>query len=127
MTSHFEQLLQTLGKIFHLKLRVDSLNACSIQIHKGLTVQLQPDISLENLWIFAKLPEVPPGKYGENLLKEALKANGKPDPRGAIFGYIHSTQQLALYQKYPMNLLNGERLAGAIGSFVELAKEWKPN
>lgn len=124
MTNQFEELLHELGKIFHLELHIDRSHACSIQMGDGLTVQLQPDMSQENLWIFSKLVEIPPGKFRENIFRETLKANALSDPRIAIFGYLANTNHLALFQKYPFAILNGERLAGLIGSFVEMAETW---
>src|SRR5690242_9542948 len=79
----------------------------------------------ESLWIFTKLIEIPPGKFRENILKEALKANALPDPRAAIFAYMAATNHLILFQKYPLEILTGERLAGLIGSFLETADRWK--
>lgn len=125
MTNKFEELLHALGNIFHLPLHIDRYNACSIQIHETLTIQLQLDVSQENLWMFSKLIEVPPGKFRENVLRESLKANDFPDPRTGIFGYIASANQLALFQKYPLEILNGERLAGSIGAFSEMAESWR--
>jgi len=101
MISRFEEILDQLGHIFELKLHVDRKNACSIQIHPHLIIQLQLDMSQEHLWLFTKVAETPPGKFRENILKETLKANALPDPRSAIFGYILSPNQLAAFQKYP--------------------------
>lgn len=125
MINPFEELLQALSKVFHLALHIDRSNACSIRIHDNLTIQLQLDVSQENLWIFSKLIEVPPGKFRENVLHEALKANGLPDPRTGVFGYLATTNHLALFQKYPLNILNGERLSGFMGAFLEMADSWR--
>ena len=125
MIGRFEEILQQLGKVFHLSLYVDRVNACSIRIHDTLTIQLQLDMSQENLWIFSKLIEVPPGKFRENVLREALRANGMPDPRVGILGYVAVSNQLALFQKYPLDVLNGELLAGFIGAFLEMAESWQ--
>ncbi len=125
MTSQFEELLQSLGKIFELKLHVDRKNACSIQVYPELTVQLQIDPSQEFLWIFAKIASIAPGKFREIILKEALKANALPDPRPAFFGYIHGLNELAQFQKYPLAILNGERLSGMIGAFVAQSSHWQ--
>lgn len=125
MSSPFEELLGALSKVFHLALHVDRSSACSIHVHEHLTIQLQPDISQENLWIFSKLIEIPPGKFREHVLREALKANALPDPRTGIFGYLAVTNHLVLFQKYPLNLLNGERLSGFIGAFLEMADSWR--
>ncbi len=125
MIGQFEELLHELGSVFHLDLHVDRKNACSIQIHPRLIIQLQLDASQEHLWIFTKIAETPPGKFRENILKETLKANALPDPRPGFFGYIHSLNQLAQFQKYPLKILNGERLGGIIGAFLEMAESWQ--
>ncbi len=121
----FEELLQALSKVFHLPLHIDRANACSIRLHGDLVIQLQPDMTQEYLWIFAKLIEIPPGKFRENVLKEALKANALPDPRAALFAYMSAANHLVLFQKYPFKILTGERLAGLIGSLLETADQWK--
>lgn len=125
MISQFEELLRELGNVFHLELHVDRQHACSIQIKPELIIQLQLDSSQENLWIFAKIAETPPGRFRENILKEAMKANALPDPRPGLFGFILAANQLAQFQKYPLNILNGERLSGLMGAFLEQAESWQ--
>jgi hypothetical protein len=125
MIGPFEELLHELSKVFHLDLQVDKHNACSILVHPKLVVQMQLDVSQENLWIFAKLIEIPPGKFRENILKEAMKANALPDPRTGVLAYLSATNQLVLFQKYPLIILNGERLSGFLGAFMEMADSWR--
>lgn len=121
----FEELLSELSKVFDLKLHVDHHNACSIRIPDRLTVQLQLDPTQENLFLFSKLIEIPPGKFREDVLREALKANGQADPIVGIFGYLHATNQLILYQKYPLPVLTGSRLANFFGAFLEFGDIWR--
>lgn len=123
MTSSFQELLQQLGKILRLPLHIDKHHACSIQM-LPLIVQLQPDLPQEKLFLFSKIIELPPGKFRENILFEALKANALPDPRAGIFSYIAATNHLVLYQIYPFSILNGERLANFLGGFFEIASSW---
>lgn len=125
MITQFEELLHAIGKIFHLELQIDRQNACSIQVHPHLVIQLQLDISQENLWLFSKLIETPPGKFRENILKEAMKANALPDPRIGVLGYLLPSNQLVLFQKYPLTILNGERLSGFLGAFLEMGESWR--
>lgn len=123
MIDHFSNLLQDLGKVFQLTLIPDKYNACSLEV-PPLTIQLELDEAQENLFIFTKIIELPPGKFRENVLSEALKSNGLRDPRPGIFGYIASTNHLTLHQSYPIKILNGENLAGLFGSFFELGQSW---
>lgn len=125
MMPRFDELLQELSKIFHLSLHTDKSHACSIQFHHQLTLQLQLDLAQENMLLFSKLVEIPPGKFRENVLREALKANAGSDPRIGIFGYFSHTNHLILYQRYPLEILNGERLAGLIGAFLEYGESWR--
>jgi len=106
-------------------LQMDQSHACSLRIHENFTIQLQLDPTQEHCWIFSKIVEVPPGKFRENVFQETLKANGQADPRPAIFCYLSQTNQLALYQKYPLSTLNGENLAGFIGAFLQVGELWQ--
>lgn len=124
MTDRFEQLLSQLSPFFSLKLHSDKMGACTIEINPHIKVQLQLDISLENLLLFSKIIELPPGKFRENVLKDALKANGMPDPLAGILSYFPPSNYLTISQSYPASILNGERLAGLIGSFIEIAENW---
>jgi len=124
MTDRFQELLNELGRVFHLALNIDKHNACSIQVQEHLIVQLQLDMSQENLFLFAKIIEIPPGKFRENVLREALKANALPDPRVGILGYMAASNHLVLFQRYPLEMLNGERLSGFLGAFLEYGDAW---
>ncbi|MBI3508486.1 MAG: CesT family type III secretion system chaperone [Chlamydiia bacterium] len=125
MTDRFEELLQELGRIFQLPLHVDKIGACSIMIPPHPAIQLQLDETQEHLLLFSKIVEIVPGKFRENVLCDALKANALTDPRPGILGYIGKSNELALYQKYRASFLNGERLASYIGLFLEMALAWK--
>jgi hypothetical protein len=124
MTSLFEDLLAQLSQFLRIPLHVDQNNACLLQIRGEIQIQLQLDVSQENMWM-ASLPiEIPPGKFRENVLKEALKTNNLPDPVAAIISYLPLTNRLALHQIFPLNILNGERLAAYFGSFLEQVESW---
>lgn len=125
MIERFEELLKELGKAIHLALHSDKNHACSIRLHGGVLVQLELDSSQENLLLFTKIIELPPGKFREIVLREALKANSFLDPRPGILGYFNNTNHLVLHQRYPLQILNGERLASFLSVFAELADLWR--
>ncbi len=125
MTDPFSALLDSLGTLFGLPLEADQNNACALQIKKGLVIQLQPDDTMGKVLIASRVVEVPPGKFRENVLKEALKANGLADPRVGTFAFVAKTNTLVLFQYYPIDILNGERLAGLIMPFIDLAEQWR--
>lgn len=123
MTDRFSELLSELGRIFSLTLSPDKYNACSIEV-APLTIQLELNPTQENIILFTKIIDLPPGRFRENTLGEALKVNSLPDPRPGIFGYIARTNHLALYQTYPVSILNGDRLSCLFGAFFELGESW---
>lgn len=125
MTDQFEQLLHELGPFFNLQLRSDRHAACTVRIHEALQVQLQLDLTQENLLLFSEISEVAPGKFREKILLEALKTNGLPDPRVGVLCYVARNDFLALYQTYPVSLLTGEVLLGLLGPFLEMAEKWR--
>lgn len=125
MTDQFEQILQELGPFFNLQLRSDRHAACTVRIHEALKVQIQLDLTQENLLLFCEIAEVPPGKFREKVLLEALKVNGLPDPRVGILCYVARNDFLSLYQTYPVSLLSGEVVIGLLGPFLEMAESWR--
>ena len=125
MTDPFNDLLASLGQLFGLTLHADKNNACALQIKKGLVIQLQPDERREKILLASRVVELPPGKFRENVLKEILKANAVVDPFVGIFAYVAKTNSLVLFQQYPIDILNGERLAGLILPFIEVAESWR--
>jgi hypothetical protein len=125
MMDRFNEILLALGEEFDLTLQADRHHACAIQIKQGLVVQLESDSAQEKLLIASQIIEVPPGKFRENVLKEALKMNALPDPLIGTFSYIAKINQLVLFQYYPFDILTAKRLAGLLGSFVQTAEKWK--
>lgn len=124
MKDRFEELLEELGKIFELSLHPDSIGACSIQILPHLKLQIQLDTSQENVFLFSKIIQVPPGRFQEEVMKEALKTNNLPDPRPGTLGFFDKSSHLTLHQLYPLSTLNGDQLAGLIGAFIEMVELW---
>jgi hypothetical protein len=125
MIDRFHEILQLLGGELGLTLHTDRNHACALQINEGLIVQLESDAAQEKLLIASQIIEVPPGKFRENVLKEALKANALPDPRIGTFAYIAKINQLVLYQYYPFDILNAQRLAGLLAPFIQTAEKWR--
>lgn len=125
MISLLQALLDALGQVFHLNLRIDKEGACSILFASELIIQLQLDASQEKLFLFSKLIEVPPGKFRENVLREALKTNALADPLPGYLAYLNATNHLVLFQSYPLSILNGDRLAAFFSGFLEMAESWR--
>jgi hypothetical protein len=108
-----------------LELHVDKSNACSILFPPDLVIQLQLDSGQEKIFLFCKIIELLPGKFRENVLTEALKSNAQHDPLPGILSYLQASNHLALYQSYPLSIVNGERLTTFFGNFFQMAENWR--
>ena len=125
MTDPFSELLkQELGKVLR---STPAHRQASRLLHPDppITVQLQLDSTQENLFLFSSLIELPPGRFRENVLREALKANGQPDPRAGILGYILPTPPpLPPPTLSPHHSQRQPPRRSLLGAFFELAESW---
>lgn len=126
VTDLFGALLQELGRSLQIAdLHPDRNNSCQIRLQDQLVIQLELDRSAQFLVLGTDLGDVPPGRYRENLFREALKANDMPYPLHGILAYSRKTNHLILFEKIFCQDLNGTKVAGEITPFVEKAKVWK--
>jgi hypothetical protein len=124
VTDAFNLLLQDLGKLLKIKLESDAHNSCLIRFPNKFTIQLELDRSGNFLLLGSDLAIVPPGRYRENVFREALKANGLPSPRNGDFAYSKQTDRLILSEKLLMTDLNGDKLLSTFTPFLEKARYW---
>jgi len=88
-------------------------------------VQMELDARGENVRIGCSLGEPPQGRYRENVMREALKANGLPPPQKGIFAFGKKTESLLLYDELPLNDLSGDKLAEYLSGFILKAELWR--
>lgn len=125
VADQFGAILQELSQAMQIdELHSDRNNSCKIKLQSGVEIQLEIDRSGNFLIVGTDLGEVPPGKYRENIFREALKANDLPPPLNGILSYSKATNHMVLFQKVHVKDLNGEKVAGLIPPFLEKAKAW---
>jgi len=122
--NRFEEILRELSVELGTTLHVDKRGACKLRVNETLSLQLECDASQENLWIFSFLCEINPGKFRENVLKDALKANS-PFPLYGTLAYAERTNQLALFSSLRLPPLSGKTLFEFLSAFIEKANAWK--
>lgn len=124
MIDRFEELLHELSKELTIALHPDRIGACTLIIEDGPSVQLECDKTPGNLLIGSFLCEIPPGKFRENILRDALKAND-PFPENGILAYCEGNDQLLLFSSHPMTELTGPKLSNLLHLFIEKAIQWR--
>lgn len=119
MVDKFEELLQALSVQLDAELHVDQKGACLIAFDENIKVHLELDKSLENLIIFCLVSAIPPGKFRENVLTDALKENNK-FPYIAAFAYYEKENSLAMFNFFHFDSLKAEMLSSYLAAFVDL-------
>lgn len=120
----FETLLWDLGEITQLPLHQDKHRACTLLLEGKLKVQLQMEQSGKHLIACAFLGEIPPGRFREEVLKEALKVNHRFHPFG-FFAFYEQKSQLVLHQLLLEEGLSAECCLQEIELLIEEADEWR--
>ncbi len=121
MTDRFAELLHELGKVLGLALYPDHRNACKIVIQGHAALQIQVERNDEDLFILALLPEVPPGRYRQDVLKEALKENRTS---AGTLAFLAAQNRLVLFQHLRLEHATGETLAATLFALHERALAW---
>ncbi len=124
MTDPFEALLQELGAELGITLHPDRKGACKLKINETFHVQLESDGHQENLLVAAFVCDVPPGKYRENILRDALKANW-PFPQNGTLAYSDRNNKLVLFSYFRIANVNGKKLAEFLTVFLDKANNWR--
>lgn len=121
----YEALLQELGRVLGVALFPDANNSCLVRLRNGLELQIELDKTGDKLIVGADLSSIPPGRYREAVLREALMANGLMAPRPGVFAFSRKADRFVLFRWYSTKELNGEKIAFLLGPFTERALAWK--
>lgn len=119
-----DSLLDELGKALQSPgLHLDQNNTCLIEM-RGVRINIE-EKSSEYLLLGVDLGVLPPGRYRENIFREALKSNGLPFPRYGSFGFSKRSEKLILFETMRLNELSAEKIVNFLNPFIEKAKLWK--
>jgi hypothetical protein len=119
----FEEIIKKLGQLLGTTLYAEKGYLCKLRIEGSLKVQIEHEVPEERILIASFLSELPPGKFREDLLKEALKANHSLEQLG-IFAYSPKNNSLT-YFLYVSDKIDFEDFARQFSQWLEIAKQWK--
>ncbi len=127
MKTPFEELIRELGATLGIELHIDHHGACCLQLKDKVRVQLEPDNKEDRLILAAFIGELSPGRFREDVLKEALKANAQNTVNGhagAILGFCARHNQLACHTFLLYQEAMGEKLLNTVTYLSEQAVSW---
>ena len=119
----FELLIQELGQILGISLQGEQGSICKLFIKDKIHLQIEYDEEAERIILACFVSEIPPGKFREDILSAALKAN-YIDPSLGSFAYSENTQILIL-QLYLPSSIPPALLGTLLQQFTEKAITWK--
>ena len=122
MQTGFEEIIENLGKELDIPLQTDNNNSCVIFVEEKISVQIDENKSKILLATF--VAALPPGKFRENVLKVALKANGIQKSIG-VFAFHEKTTNLAMYSYIDKHDLTASILKDYLLAFVETSINWQ--
>lgn len=125
MTDPFEELIHQLSLVLEVELHLDHNNAVALKIRDKIVVQIQENRERKQILIVSMICEIPPGRFRENIFGEALKSNSSLDQRPGTFSYLAMKNFLTMHQTYPLEELNGKKLAFLTSAFIEFAELWQ--
>lgn len=124
MIDRFEELLHELSDEYNIALHPDKKGACKLKINEAFHIQMECDVHQEHLLVATFICDIPPGKYRENILKDALKANGS-FPKNGTLAYSDRNNKLVLFSYLQMSNLTGKKLAEFLVSFLDKTSNWR--
>lgn len=119
----FTRLMHELSVEIEIDLHPDSNGACVLLLDDKKQIHLECDLQQQHLVIITFICEVPAGKFRENTLKDALKANS-PYPTHGTLAYFERANQLVLFSRLSCDGLNGKKLSDYLDAFTEKATQW---
>ena len=122
---NFHDLVKELGELMGCDLTIDLNQACRIQINQTIYVQLELDSPGETLLLMSLIIELPPGKFRENILKDALKANFLSEEKGGVLSYVKRENHLVLCQTLYTHSITADTLYDHLLLFTERVKQWQ--
>lgn len=120
----FEEILSELGNLLGTTLHPDKRGACKLNVNDILHVQIEMQPEKERLLLACMICEIPPGKFRENILKDALRANW-PFPVHGTLSYSEKNNKLCLFEFLSLENLSGQKLLDNLNAFIAKADSWR--
>lgn len=121
---NFQELIQYISEQFQLDLKPEANDSCSIKVDDKIIVQLELDAANQRLMLMTYISEIPPGKFRENVLYEALKANHLPTRIGTL-GFLQESGELTFHHFFSTQISKYELVAQYLTEMIYVCMQWK--
>ncbi|NNM44210.1 MAG: hypothetical protein HKM07_07700 [Chlamydiae bacterium] len=118
----FEKLLQEIGSIINIPMHAEEGRICLLEINHNLRIQIEDDLVKQKIVVVCFIAEIAAGKFRENILKEALKANFFSSRIGN-FAYLEKNNSLSFYT-YVENTISAEEISLVLERCITVGNNW---
>ena len=127
MDLEIEDVIKTLEESLDTELFLDGKKTCNILINDKITIQIELDKNTHSVVLGSPIFELPPGKFKEIVLKNALKSNFGKEKEIGILTFVPKSSVLYLYDFLPLDFLGTEQIYPFFFNFIQKAILWKEN
>lgn len=120
----FQQLIYDFGDLVAEDLYIDEHGVCRLFLNEKFPLQLELNQAEDTLICIASITEVPPGRFREQVLKEALKDNEHSRGQDGTLGYVLQKGMLTYHFSYPLEQLTGSILADFLEVITPKIESW---
>lgn len=124
MKESFEELLYELSEYLGVPIEPDVKGGCRLRVEEKFDIQLELDKFKENIVFGARIYELSPGTYRQNVLKSGLKANYKKGYEIGILSFVHKDNYLYIWHQVPLDSTNAENFINHFLLFYDKAYSW---
>jgi hypothetical protein len=123
VSDQLDSILKDFESFFKCPLQADKNNSCLIKMAAGVTLQMELN-RFGQILIASPITVLPGGRFQDDVLKEAMKANGFYRPYSGIFGLSTKSNTLFLYLLLEPHRLNEDKINQLLPPFIDKAKKW---
>ncbi len=123
--SNYINLIAQLSERLKREIYPDINNIVVLLIEKRVKIHIEIDSMEEFITIGAFITELPPGKFRENILKDALKSNFDEHKNPGILSYMARENVLALHSKFALSGLTIDSLMQSLKHLTKRARLWQ--
>ena len=123
---NYPDLIAELGALVgDEELTPDLDQACNLLVNESVEVQIELEVTGEHIFLFSMIAELPPGRFRENILRDALKSNYIIDELPGYLSYIASENQLVLLESIHSHAITADKLLNHLADFVSRVERWR--
>jgi hypothetical protein len=120
----FKELIADLSDRLGADLFPDLNNVVTLIVEKRVKFNIEADSVGEFMILGATISELPPGKFRENILKDALKANSRINVNPGVLSYLGRENTLILHTKLFIQGTSVDEIIKEMKHLTSRAKKW---